>query len=167
MRGRLARLLVPLALVAAALATFGCAAKRMQVGSDRFEKAQLAESGAIAAEIEKLTARATKLMEVCSADKFTSGLTYKRLAPFFETQKDRDAFVATFAARLREAGFRRDRIKSFEIERVAIEKNEVVGFVRVRLKGHFWGPFSTELVEVMVWKKVKDEWFVWPQLQQR
>lgn len=143
----------------------GCTARQIQFGLERLEVASLADSEALQSEIGDLEARAKALFDVCIADKFTSKLTYDRLVPFFETAGERDAFVATFSARLREAKFRRDTIKSYRIERIAIETNEVVGFVRARFKGHFWGPLNTELEEVIAWKRVGDRWFVWPQQQ--
>jgi len=155
-------------LLVALIACFvvaGCTAHKSQFGLERLDKADIAESESLQSDIGGLEARANALLNVCVADKFTSKLTYDRLAGFFELADERDAFVSTFAARLREAKFRRDTIKSYKIERVAIETNEVVGFVRARLKGHFWGPLNTELVEVVVWKKVGDKWFVWPQQQ--
>ena len=164
MKGKLVRVSLLVAVCCAiASAPVGCAAKRVQTGLDRLESADLADPESVQTEQERLMARAGEFFDVCVADKFTSKITYERLERFFESSKERDAFVATFAARLRKAGVRGDRLKSYEIERVAIARNEAVGFVRARLKGHFWGPFNAELVEVVVWKRRGAEWFVWPQ----
>lgn len=145
----------------------GCAVKRSQFGVERLEQASIEDSSELRSEIASLTERANALLDVCTKDKFTSKLTYERLSEFFESASERDAFVATFSKRLREAKISGDKIKSYKIEMVAIETNEVVGFVRSKMRGHFWGPFSSELTEVIVWKKVGEKWYVWPHLQQR
>lgn len=145
----------------------GCAVKKLQFGVDRLEQASMAESESLQSETASLTERANALFDVCTKDKFTSRLTYERLGEFFESTSERDAFVATFASRLRGAKISKDKIKSYRIESVAIETNEVVGFVRARLKGHFWGPLNSELTEVIVWKRFDGRWYVWPQMQQK
>jgi len=169
LKKRLARkiLAVVVAAFVGGLFAFGCTAKRLQTDLERLESANLAEPEAVRTDKERLRARAREFMDVCIADKFTSKLTYQRLEEFFESSEERDAFVATFAARLRKAGVRRDRLKSYKIEQVAIGRSEAMGFVRVRMKGHFWGPFNSELLEVIVWKKSGAEWFVWPQQQRK
>lgn len=142
-----------------------CAIKRSEFGVESLERASIAESTELQSEIANLEERARALLDVCMKDKFTNKLTYERLSEFFETTSERDAFVATLAKGLRDAKISNDRIKSYKIEKVAIETNEVVGFVRVRLRGHFWAFLQSELVEVIVWKKVHEKWYVWPQQQ--
>jgi len=116
----------------------------------------------VATDITALRARAEGLWGSLHKAKLTTHLTKKRIAEYFESEKDLSDFIAIYASLFRESHFWREYVSEFEVERVIIEQNGTLARVEIKLWGKIYAVFNHRIHEVQTWQKINGIWMMKP-----
>lgn len=151
-----------LVLMALALGLAACSVTKTELRLEQLDIDSL-PAAEVVDDITALNARVTGLWSSLIKAKLTTHITKKRIAEYFESEKDFSDFIAIYASLFREKNFAREYVYDFEIGEVAIEPNGVLARVEVTIRGRIYSLFLHKIHEVQHWKKVDGIWYIQPE----
>ncbi len=151
-----------LMLLALALGLAACSVTKTDLRLDQLDIEGI-PAAEVADDITALNARVTGLWSSLIKAKLTTHITKKRIAEYFESEKDLSDFIAIYASLFREKHFAREYVYDFEIGEIAIEPNGVLARVEITIRGRIYWFFLHKIHEVQRWKRIDGVWYIQPE----
>ena len=142
----------------------GCALRHHKGNLDRMQDAISLPEEEAATDTANLQQRVVSLYDILKTDKLTTNLTKRKIAGFFNDEKDLVDFVAIYSSLFRRMGFKKERVASYKIQDILIEENGVIGLVRIDIKGRYYSIWTSKISEVQEWQKIGSQWYILPKV---
>jgi len=145
------------------LCVLSCAVKTESLRLEEFETTPSLSASEAASETKRLSRRVNALWGDLEKLKLTTFLTKKKIAPYFETEKDLTEFIAIYASLMRQLNFDREVVLKYRVNEIKIEPNGVIARVDVEIWGRIYFLWYGKIHEIQRWERSEGRWYLRPE----
>ena len=149
--------------VLTAISIASCAVKSQKLRLNEYEGIQALSGPEIGQDLQDLNARVDALWTDLKDEKITTYLTKRKIANYFESEKDLTEFIALYASLMRQNKFHRDSVLKYRVNGIKIEPNGVIARVDMEIWGRIYFLWYAKIHEIEKWEKSGGRWYLRPE----